>query len=335
MTQTEFDLEVDRLNVSFRTKAAVAHVVTDVSFRVPGGKTLGIVGESGSGKTVSALAIMRLLPRGVSEVSADRLSLRGLDLLSLDDSAINKVRGKNVSMIYQEPMASLNPVFSVGVQIAEVVRHHMGLDRRGSWRKAVESLDRVGIPEAAKRAADYPHQFSGGMRQRVMIAMAIVTRPWLLIADEPTTALDTTVQSSILDLLNELRREDGMSMIFVSHDLGVIWKMADDVAVMYAGQIVEYGASRDVFRNPRHPYTEGLLQSSPHGAGSGPLHVIPGSVPNPGDWPTGCRFQDRCPYVVEECAHTEKDGTIRLRGPADRQARCIRTDELVLKGVKS
>jgi peptide/nickel transport system ATP-binding protein len=317
----------------------------EASFSVREGTTLGLVGESGSGKTVSALAVMGLLPAKVSRV-AGTIRFDQQELLRMDQARLRKLRGNEIAMIFQEPMTSLNPAFTVGNQIAEQVRAHLGVGRAVARRIAIEMLDRVEIPRAALRAEDYPHAFSGGMRQRVMIAMALSCSPKLLIADEPTTALDVTTQAQIIELLHTLQREENMAMIFVTHDLGVIADVADDVVVMYAGQIVEHNAARNLFARPRHPYTEALLHSIPQLTPRGePLHSIPGMVPRPDQFPTGCRFAPRCSYAQDVCAGAPVpmrppsvlgDGAAVGAAGDDRESsgltRCVRQDELVLVG---
>jgi peptide/nickel transport system ATP-binding protein len=311
---------------------------------VRGGKTLGIVGESGSGKTVSALAVMGLLPAKVSRV-AGSIRFERRELTSLGQAELRKLRGNDMAMIFQEPMTSLNPAFTVGNQIAEQVRTHLGISRTVAWKIAVDMLDRVEIPRAAVRAKEYPHAFSGGMRQRVMIAMALSCSPKLLIADEPTTALDVTTQAQIVDLLHKLQREEDMAMIFVTHDLGVIADVADAVVVMYAGQIVEHRAAADLFSRPRHPYTEALLHSIPQLTPRGEsLHAIPGMVPRPDQFPAGCRFAPRCSYAQDACtgapvpmrepslAEGATAGLVGNGPAAVTLARCVRQDELVLSG---
>jgi peptide/nickel transport system ATP-binding protein len=313
----------------------------DAHFTVQRGKTLGLVGESGSGKTVSALAVMGLLPAKVSRVAGSIL-FEGRDLTGLSASSLRKLRGNDIAMIFQEPMTSLNPAYTVGNQIAEQVRAHQEVSRAVASKIAVEMLDRVEIPSAGTRAQDYPHAFSGGMRQRVMIAMALSCSPKLLIADEPTTALDVTTQSQIIELLHTLQREEDMAMIFVTHDLGVIADVAADVVVMYAGQVVEDATALDLFGRPRHPYTEALLDSIPQLTPKGePLHAIPGMVPRADQFPTGCRFAPRCSYVQDTCTAAP----VSMREPVDHVptagatgttrvtlARCVRQDELVLAG---
>jgi peptide/nickel transport system ATP-binding protein len=335
-------LRVEGLRIEFLTRQEWLPVMEDANFVVQRGRTLGLVGESGSGKTVSALAIMGLLPPKVSRVGGS-IRFEHQELTTLAPAGLRRLRGNDIAMIFQEPMTSLNPAFTVGNQIAEQVRTHRGLSRADAWKVAVEMLDRVEIPQAASRAADYPHAFSGGMRQRVMIAMALSCSPKLLIADEPTTALDVTTQAQIVDLLHTLQRETDMAMIFVTHDLGVIADVADDVAVMYAGQIVEQRAVEDLFAHPRHPYTEALLHSIPQLTPRGePLHAIPGMVPRPDQFPTGCRFAPRCAYVQDACVG--EPVAMREAGQTDGAttggaegvpssvalARCARQDELVL-----
>lgn len=333
-------LDVRDLRVEFTINGASWPVVEDLSFSVDPGRTLGLVGESGSGKTVSALAVMGLLPRPVARVTAGAVHFQGRDLLELDAKALRAVRGDQIAMIFQDPMTCLNPAFTVGNQIAEQVRAHRDVSRAEANRAAVEMLDRVEIPGAAGRAADYPHQFSGGMRQRVMIAMALSCSPRLLIADEPTTALDVTTEAQILDLLHTLSVEESMAMLFVTHDLGVIAEVADEVVVMYAGQKVEQATADRLFARPRHPYTAALLSSMPQATPTGsPLPVIPGVVPRPEDVPATCHFRDRCDHAVPACGAT----VIELRpthevpddptSPVDGWARCLRQDQLHLAGV--
>jgi peptide/nickel transport system ATP-binding protein len=340
-------LEVKGLRIEFLTQQEWLPVMEDASFSLQRGKTLGLVGESGSGKTVSALAVMGLLPPAVSRVNGS-IRFEQHELTSLSQAGLRKLRGNDMAMIFQEPMTSLNPAYTVGNQIAEQVRTHRGISRADAWAVAVEMLDRVEIPRAATRAEDYPHAFSGGMRQRVMIAMALSCSPKLLIADEPTTALDVTTQAQIVDLLHGLQREEDMAMIFVTHDLGVIADVADDVVVMYAGQIVEYRSAADLFTRPQHPYTEALLQSIPQLTPRGePLHAIPGMVPRPDQFPNGCRFAPRCTYAQEACS----EAPVPLRVPSEARAdssvtsgtasghaetvslaRCVRQDELTMSG---
>jgi oligopeptide/dipeptide ABC transporter ATP-binding protein len=290
-------LSVDRLSVSFGR----LRVLEDVSFDITEGEVLGVVGESGSGKSMTALAIMGLLPSG-GRVSAGRAVLEGQDVTALPERDLQRLRGARMAMIFQEPMSSLNPVLTVGEQVAEVLRQHRGMDRRTAHAEAIALLRLVEIPAAERRVDDYPHQLSGGQRQRAMIAIALACRPKLLIADEPTTALDATVQAGILDLLHELRREFGMAVLLITHDLGVVADFADRVVVMYAGRIAETGSADEIFARPRHPYTQALLAAIPRLSGPiAELPAIPGVVPGPMDFPVGCRFAPRCPHAHDAC----------------------------------
>ena len=297
-------LRVENLRTWFDSDRGPIRAVDGVSFEIESGRTLGVVGESGSGKSVTALSVMRLVgePGHISDES--RIVFDGRDLGGLDENAMERIRGGEISMIFQEPMTSLNPVHTVGDQVAETVRSHEGVGAKDASTRAVDMLELVGIPEAARRATDYPHQLSGGMRQRVMIAIALACNPKLLIADEPTTALDVTIQAQILELMTDLRERLGMSMMLITHDLGVVAEMCDDVVVMYAGRVVERGPVDDVFTSPQHPYTEALLQSIPllGMTQAEKLRVIRGTVPSPLDWPPGCRFQPRCDYAFAKCA---------------------------------
>ena len=293
-------LHADGLAVDFLSHRGPSRIVSDVSFSIAAGETLSLVGESGCGKSVSVMAMLGLLPHRNWRITARRLAFEGRDLL--DSATVRAVRGKRIGMIFQEPMTSLNPTMTVGEQIAEVLRIHLGRDRRTAWRGAVELLDRVRIPRAGERANDYPFAFSGGMRQRVMIAIALACSPALLIADEPTTALDVTVQAEIFDLLRELQRETGTALLLITHDLGVVAEIADEVAVMYAGRIVERAPTGTLFVRPQHPYTIGLLGASPEwDSRSERLTPIEGRVPLPTDVLGGCRFAPRCPFRVAEC----------------------------------
>jgi oligopeptide/dipeptide ABC transporter ATP-binding protein len=321
-------LSVEGLSVEFVHDGVGVPVVEDVSFAVGAGEVVGLVGESGSGKTVTSLAIMRLIPSPPGRITAGRVDFDGRPLLDLSFREMRAVRGRELAMIFQDPMSSLNPAFTVGDQIAEAVRLHEGLSARAAHRRALEMLDHVGIPAARRRVRQYPHQFSGGMRQRVMIAMALACRPRLLIADEPTTALDVTVQAQILELLRELRREMGLSVIVVTHDLGVVADICDRVLVMYAGQIVETADVEPLFRRPTHPYTEGLLRAMPRVDGGAPI-AIGGRVPPAGQYPVGCRFHPRCPYAREGC----RVGPVPLVAHAGSLTRCVRAHELVLGGA--
>jgi oligopeptide/dipeptide ABC transporter ATP-binding protein len=299
-------LEVQNLRTWFRTDVGVARAVDGVSFHVNPSETLGIVGESGSGKSVTALSAMRLIPTPPGEIQPGSKILfhgeRGTeDLATLSEERMRGIRGNDIAMIFQEPMTSLNPVFRIGDQIMEPLRLHQGLSKKDARDKAIEMLKLVGIPIPGQRVDEYPHQLSGGMRQRVMIAIALACDPKILIADEPTTALDVTIQAQILELLNRLQDELGMAIILITHDLGVVAETCDRVIVMYAGQVMEEGPVGDVFRSPQNPYTEGLLRSIPRlGSKIDRLAVIPGTVPNPLNWPAGCRFQARCPYAWEK-----------------------------------
>jgi peptide/nickel transport system ATP-binding protein/oligopeptide transport system ATP-binding protein len=318
-------LEIRDLHTSFRTPAGEAHAVDGVSLQLDQGRTLGLVGESGCGKTMTALSIMRLVPPP-GRIVAGHIELAGRDLLELSELAMRAVRGAEIAMIFQEPMTSLNPVFTVGDQIAEAIRLHRDVARGAARAQAIDMLRTVEIPEPERRWAEYPHQLSGGMRQRVMIAMALSCRPRLLIADEPTTALDVTIQAQILDLLADLQRGLGMALLLVTHELGVVAERADEVAIMYAGRIVECGAVADVFRTPLHPYTRGLLRSIPKiGARrQRRLEAIPGLVPDLARLPSGCRFRDRCELAVAQCART--DPPLDEHAPAH-WAACIRVGE--------
>jgi peptide/nickel transport system ATP-binding protein len=295
-------LDVKGLQTVFFTNSGLFRAVDDVSFSVRRGETLAIVGESGCGKSVTALSIMRLVPEPPGRIVGGSVVLEGSDLLGLDEAAMRRIRGNRMSMIFQEPMTSLNPVMRIGDQITEAVRLHRSMTRQQAWKQAVEMLRLVRIPEPARRALEYPHQLSGGMRQRAMIAMALACRPALLIADEPTTALDVTIQAQILALVLELQRELGMGLILITHDLGVVAEICDEVAVMYAGEIVERADVEELFASPQHPYTVGLLGSIPRlDRRSAHLATIEGMVPNMTRPPAGCRFAARCPFVEESC----------------------------------
>ncbi len=283
--------------------------VDGVSFSIEEGKTMGLVGESGCGKSVTALSILRLIPIPPGKVVGGQVLFRGEDLLKLNGQEMRKVRGNEISMVFQEPMTSLNPVFTIGDQIVEAIRLHQGLGKRDARQKAIDMLRLVKIADPEVRIDVYPHQLSGGMRQRVMIAMALSCNPSLLIADEPTTALDVTIQAQILELMKELQESLGMALLLITHDLGVVAEQADEVAIMYAGKIVEKANPETIFSRPLHPYTLGLLNSVPGISGKKKkrLEAIPGVVPSPLDLPSGCRFRDRCPRVVEKCAESEPE----------------------------
>ena len=296
-------LRVHDLRTYFHVGGAVARAVDGVSFDIRPGETVGMVGESGCGKSVTALSLLRLVdPPGRIEPGSS-IEFEGRNLLTLDEEGIRQLRGNRIAMVFQEPMTALNPVFTIGDQVAEVARVHAGASRRVAWDRAVEMLNLVGIPDPRERAKSYPHQLSGGMRQRVLIAMALVMNPSLLIADEPTTALDVTIQAQILELLAGLQQRLGLAVLLITHDLGVVAEVTSRVLVMYGGQIVERAPVRELFRNPRHPYTRGLLEAMPRlGRQRERLTVIPGTVPPPTRWPSGCRFRDRCAWAWPRCA---------------------------------
>ena len=298
---TENILEVRNLQTSFKTEAGEIKAVDGVSFDVPKGKTIGIVGESGSGKSITSLTIMRLLAKN-GYIKNGEILYKGKDITKLTDKEMRDIRGNQISMIFQEPMTSLNPVFTVGQQISETIRIHKKVSKKEALNLSVEMLKLVGIPSPEKRINQYPFELSGGMRQRVMIAMALACDPEILIADEPTTALDVTIQAQILELIRDLQNRLGMSVIMITHDLGVVAETCDYVAVMYAGQVVEYADVRTLFKNPKHPYTLGLLNSLPrHDIDQEKLIPIKGMVPSPFDMPTGCRFAPRCPVATDIC----------------------------------
>ena len=296
-------LEVDDLHMHFFTRDGVVKACDGVSFTLEAGRTLGVVGESGSGKSVTAMTIMRLIPEPPGKVVSGDIRFKGESILTMGEKEQRKLRGDRIAMIFQDPMTSLNPVYRVGQQIAEPLRLHKGMTRKESWAAAVELLDRVGIPQAEERARNYPHEFSGGMRQRAMIAMALACGPDILIADEPTTALDVTIQAQILELMQEIQQRTESAIIMITHDLGVVADMADHIMVMYAGKPVEYGPSDEVFYNPLHPYTWGLLESLPrHDVDDkGALCPINGQPPSLINLPPGCAFNPRCAYARPEC----------------------------------
>jgi oligopeptide/dipeptide ABC transporter ATP-binding protein len=296
-------LRVQDLRTYFHVGDSVARAVDGVSFDIHPGETVGMVGESGCGKSVTALSLLRLVdPPGRIEPGSS-IEFEGRNLLTLDEEGIRQLRGNRIAMVFQEPMTALNPVFTIGDQVAEVARVHAKASRRAAWDRAVEMLNLVGIPDPRERAKSYPHQLSGGMRQRVLIAMALVMNPSLLIADEPTTALDVTIQAQILELLAGLQQRLGLAVLLITHDLGVVAEVTSRVLVMYGGQIVERAPVRELFRNPRHPYTRGLLEAMPRmGRQRQRLTVIPGTVPPPTRWPSGCRFRDRCAWAWQRCA---------------------------------
>lgn len=330
-------LDITGLTTVFRIGGRDVPAVHDLDLAVAPGETLALVGESGSGKSVTSLSIMGLLPKGIGRVASGRIAFRGksgeqVDLATLAPEGLRRIRGNDISMVFQEPLTSLNPVYTIGEQIAEPIRIHLGRSHQAAAEEAVRLLDSVGIPDPARRAGQYPHELSGGMRQRATIAMALACNPTLLIADEPTTALDVTIQAQILDLLAALQAERGMAMLFVTHNLGVVAEIADRLAVMYAGTIVETGSVGRVFAHPRHPYTRGLMRSVPRlgeatelkEAGT-PLPTIPGSVPTLAELPPGCPFAPRCPLAIDAC----RAAFPPLADTGDGQlSRCIRWPEV-------
>lgn len=296
-------LEIRDLQTSFFTSDGEVRAVNGVTFSIEAGKTMGLVGESGCGKSVTALSVIQLLTKGTGKIVGGEILYEGENIAAFSEERMRAIRGNDISMIFQEPMTSLNPVFSVGEQVAEAVRLHQKLSRREARNRAVEMLRLVKIAEPEKRLNDYPHQMSGGMRQRVMIAMALSCNPKLLIADEPTTALDVTIQAQILELISELQDQLGMAVLMITHDLGVVAEQADEVAVMYAGKIIEHATPATIFANPKHPYTIGLMKSIPGmGTPGRRLDTIPGVVPSPLNWPSGCRFRTRCKDASDICA---------------------------------
>ena len=301
-------IEIRDLQTSFFTGEGELRAVDGVSFAIEEGRTMGLVGESGCGKSVTALSTMQLIPRSAGRIVGGEIRYRGENLLDFDEARMRRVRGNEISMIFQEPMTSLNPVFTVGTQIEEAIILHQRLNKKDARDKAIEMLRLVKIPDPEARVDDYPHELSGGMRQRVMIAMALSCNPSLLIADEPTTALDVTIQAQILNLIEELQEQLGMALLLITHDLGVVAEQADDVAIMYAGRIVEHATPEVIFSRPLHPYTVGLLKSIPGYGGIGEkLEAIPGIVPSPLNLPEGCRFSDRCSRVEDQCRLREPE----------------------------
>jgi oligopeptide/dipeptide ABC transporter ATP-binding protein len=314
-------LEVQGLRTAFPVEEGEAFAVDGVSLRVERGRTLGVVGESGCGKSLTALSILRLVPPP-GRIVAGRILLDGVDLLGLDSEGMRRIRGRRIAMIFQEPMTSLNPVYSCGEQIAEVLRLHEKLSRRAAAVRSVELLAQVGLPDPRARAREHPHQLSGGMRQRVLIAMAVACRPEVLVADEPTTALDVTIRRQILALLHRLQEEMGMALLHITHDLGVLRETAHRVAVMYAGRVVEEGPTASLFAAPAHPYTLGLLASRPRlGGPPGRLPAIGGTVPEIGRRPAGCSFEPRCPFAVERCRR--EDPGMETAEEPERRAACF------------
>jgi oligopeptide/dipeptide ABC transporter ATP-binding protein len=322
-------LRVRGLKTHFFTDYGVVHAVDGVDFELSSGQTLGLVGESGCGKSVTGLSILRLITSPPGRIVAGEIILEGRDLLKLSGEEMRRLRGNKISMIFQEPMTSLNPVFTIGSQIGESVSLHQGSSKRQARERAVELLGLVGIPRPEQTIDYYPHQLSGGMRQRAMIAMALACHPTLLIADEPTTALDVTIQAQILDLLAGLKERFGMALLLITHDLGVVAKVADRVAVMYAGRIFEYGSVRDIFKDPRNPYTIGLMRSIPAlQRGRRRLETISGQVPDLGNLPEGCKFHPRCSWMIEDC----KKGEPMFEVSPGHFSRCIRWEAVSLEG---
>ena len=324
-------LEVDDLKVHFSTPLGVIKAVDGVSFSIAPGETLAVVGESGSGKSVTSLTVMGLLAGGVRNVAGGTIRYDGRDLLGMPQNELRALRGGEISMIFQEPMTSLNPVYMVGAQIAESARLHMGMNRRQASRRALEMLELVGIPEPQTRLRNYPHEMSGGMRQRAMIAMALACNPRLLIADEPTTALDVTIQAQILELIKDLQKELGMAVLFITHDLGVVAEVADRVVVMYSGRAVEEGTVEEILLRPRMPYTMGLINSIPKTAAElgtvTRLETIPGNVPNPLSLPRGCSFHTRCYYARDGVCNTETPALVEVE--PGHKVRCARYRDIM------
>ena len=329
-------LELRNLNVAFNTERAQIRPVRDVSYSIYPGQTLAVVGESGCGKSVTALSILRLIPTPPGKVLSGQVLLEGRDLLTLSEREMRAVRGRDIAMIFQEPMTSLNPVYTIGDQIAEAVTLHQKVGVKQAYEIAEQAMRDVGISDPHRRLHEYPHQMSGGMRQRVMIAMALSCKPKLLIADEPTTALDVTIQAQILELLRKIQRETGMAMLLITHDLGVVAENADVVAVMYASRVVEYAPVEEIFDRPLHPYTQGLLKSVPKlGAHSERLVSIPGTVPNPARFPSGCKFHPRCPVTREAAASAPAADVVEVATTEERFKilRTCATVEPVLREV--
>lgn len=319
-------LEVKDLRTYFYTDDGVVKAVDGVEFEVKAGETIGIVGESGCGKSITAMSILRLIQSPPGKIVSGEILFEGEDLVKVSEKRIREIRGNSISMIFQEPMTSLNPVFTAGYQIEEILKLHQNLDEKEAREKAIEMIRMVGIPNPERIADEYPHQLSGGMRQRIMIAMALACRPKMLIADEPTTALDVTIQAQILDLMNELKEKLNTSIMLITHDLGVIAEMADHVIVMYSGKVVEDAPTIELFENPKHPYTIGLMSSIPSLAKEGQrLETIPGVVPNPLYLPKGCYFHPRCKYATSECREVQPE-LVEI-APGHKSA-CLRAQEV-------
>ncbi|QOR69512.1 ABC transporter ATP-binding protein [Ruania alkalisoli] len=326
-------LSVDGLTVEFSTRAGSVRPLDGITFDIARGETVALLGESGSGKSVTAQAVMGLLPQPAGRITSGRITFDGEELTAMSPEKVRALCGTRIAMIFQDPLSSLNPVFRIGSQVAEPLRRRLGMRKPDAMRRALELLRRVGIPDAERRMHHYPHQFSGGQRQRIMIAMALALDPDLLIADEPTTALDVTVQAQIMQLLSDLQAEHGMAILLITHDLGVVADAASRAVVLYAGRVAEEGRIRDVYDNSAHPYTEGLLASIPQADhGGGQLRSITGAPPNPLTFPQGCRFHPRCPYAQERC----RDERPELRHPtgwaSDQAASCHFTEEVLQHG---
>jgi len=329
MSNASSIITVNNLKTELNTTQGSALAVDDISFSIEAGKTLALVGESGCGKSMTALSIMRLVPEPPAKIIGGEVLFDGIDLLQASEWNMRKIRGNSISMIFQEPMTSLNPLYRIGNQISEVFRNHQQMSARDARDASIEMLQLVGIPAPESRIDDFPHQLSGGMRQRVMIAMALAGKPKLLIADEPTTALDVTIQAQILDLLRKLQQELGTAILLITHDLGVVAEMADDVAMMYAGRIVQQAPVQDLFAHPGHPYTSGLFNSIPSLDNQGEvLQTIEGQVPTLSELPDGCRFHPRCPYAMDTCRTDSPPIVIQ---PNQSKMACWLYDETVMK----
>lgn len=312
-------IEVKNLKTQFHTKNGVITAVDGVSFAIKSGETLGIVGESGCGKSVTSMSILRLIPPQAGEIAGGEILFHGQDILKKSEKEMRAVRGNEIAMIFQDSMTALNPVLTIGYQIIETITAHTKISKKEAWDRAVEMLVKVGIPSPEARMKEYPHQLSGGMRQRVMIAMALSCNVSLLIADEPTTALDVTIQAQILELMRDLKRDTNTSIMLITHDMGVVAEMADNVLVMYAGKVVEYSDTKNIFNDPLHPYTKGLLASIPRlDQKEGRLYAIKGQVPSAGDMPKGCRFSTRCELATDRCVNEAPP----LYAVGERQVRC-------------
>lgn len=321
MEEKNIVLEVKDLRTYFHTKNGVIKAVDGIDFTVKNNSVVGLVGESGCGKSVTSLSIMGLLPDSIAQIESGEINFNGKNLTTLTDKQLRKMRGNHLSMIFQEPMTSLNPVFTIGEQLNEPLKQHTKLTKNERKKRILEMLRLVGIPRPENIYKDYPHQLSGGMRQRIMISLAMLCNPTLLIADEPTTALDVTIQAQILELIKEMKEKEAMSVLLITHDLGVVAEMCDEVIIMYAGKIVEQSDVRTIFNSPKHPYTKGLLNSRPNISTKGrkkKLDSIPGSVPTPDQLTVGCRFQERCPFVMNKCLMEEPP----LKGNAGQLVRC-------------